>query len=95
MYAAWQSASVSDTEDFDHQPIEKIRLFDAYRYVRSDDHELTFSLTLIKFTYKPVITFLVKRAMPIDRRTDLGSSSLWVSSSTMTLIGILDFGSKL
>src|ERR1035441_9651529 len=39
--------------------------FDAYRYVRSDDHELTFSLALIKFAYQPGITFLVKRAMPI------------------------------
>ena len=43
-------------------------LFDADRYVRSDDHQLTFRLTLIKFTYEPVITFSVKRAMPVAER---------------------------
>jgi len=42
--------------------------FDAYRYVRSDDHKLTFSLTLIKFTYQPVIALTVKRTVPIAER---------------------------
>jgi len=33
-----------------HQRTEtSIRQFDAYRYVRSDDHEFTFSLALIEF----------------------------------------------
>ncbi len=39
--------------------------FHADRYVRSDDHKLTFRLTFIKFFYRQVITFLVKRAMHI------------------------------
>src|SRR5450756_2039784 len=43
----------------------RTRRFDAYRYVRGDDHELGFSLALLKFTYEPVITFLVKRRVPI------------------------------
>ena len=40
--------------------------FDAYRYVRSDDHELTGSITIRKFFFKPVPTCLVKKAMPMD-----------------------------
>src|ERR1035437_10731021 len=39
--------------------------FDAYRYMCGDDHKLTFSLALFKFTYKPVITGLIERAISI------------------------------
>ncbi|MGD0230809.1 MAG: hypothetical protein ABSC19_10680 [Syntrophorhabdales bacterium] len=33
--------------------------------MRGDDHELTGSLTIIKFFFEPVITCLVKKAMPM------------------------------
>src|ERR1019366_9626913 len=38
---------------------------DAYRYMCRNDHKLTLSLTLIKFTYKPLITGLIERAISI------------------------------
>ncbi len=62
------SLAISFASNAGFQPPWKALVFDAYRYVRSDDHELAFSLTLIKFTYKPVITFIVKRAVPIAER---------------------------
>src|SRR5450759_4063574 len=43
----------------------RTRRFDAYRYVRGDDHELGFGLTLIKLTHEPVPPLLVKRRVPI------------------------------
>src|SRR5674476_140639 len=43
----------------------RTRLLDAYRYVRGDDHELGFGLTLVKLTHEPVPTLLVKRRAPI------------------------------
>ena len=57
--------------DFDHQPTERLRLLDAYRDMRGYDHELAFSLSLVEFSYKPLITRVVKRAMCITVKFDI------------------------
>src|ERR1039457_5397237 len=41
------------------------RWCDTYRYMCGDDHKLTFSLALIKFTYKPGQTERIERAISI------------------------------
>src|SRR5664280_1934873 len=50
-----------------HFPRGRIRShFDVYRYVRGDDHELTGSITISKFFFKPGPTCRVQKAMPVD-----------------------------